>query len=558
MSKTNLNMTKNIGHLIAMIVAGLCFGGNGAALLIAAENTTSPASVTATKAEGAEAAVLRLSGIFCDNMVLQRDKPAPVFGSGPAGEKVTVEFAGQTKQAQADIQGRWLVALDPLPASAEGRTMTLRAASKAITLRNIVVGEVWFCSGQSNMALTLGEAGHAQEEQTLPANPQLRVFSARQHCDAAPSDEVRDGYWANVTPSNISAIYATAYYFGKLLQRDLKLPVGLIQSAWGGTPVQAWMSRPMLAGEAEMDAIATRGLADNQEGLQKNQAYLAGGGDPKKLPWPAWRSAQTPTWLFNGMVNPYIPYAIRGVIWYQGEHNILDPLPYGKMFPSMIRGWREAWGEGEFPFYFCQLPGLKMDPPHVGKLATLRAMQASALELPNTGMAVIYDTAEEHDNHPKNKRPAGERLALLALNRTYGQTVECSGPTYAGMRVEGERIRIRFEHALGGLIARELPAVYRPVSSKPETMPLVRTSPGGQLEGFQLRAKDGQWQWADAQIDGTTVVAESKQVPQPVAVRYAWADFGFFNLFNKAGLPAAPFDSGLKASKIISLNSLIQ
>ena len=549
MRKTNLNMTRYINHLIAVALAGLCFGGNGASVLIAAENTKAPSSTTATKAEDSQVAVLKLSGIFCDNMVLQRDKPAPVFGSGPAGEKVTVEFASQTKLAQADKQGRWRVALDPLPANAEGRTMTVRAASKTITLRNIVVGEVWFCSGQSNMELSVGRTGDVQEEQTLPANPQLRLFSARRQYVAAPSDEIRDGHWYNITPSNVAGQYATAYYFGKLLQRDLNVPVGLIQSALGATPIQTWMSRQMLAGDAEMDAIATKGLADNQEGLRKNQAYLAAGGDPKKLPWPDWRTAQTPTWLFNGMVNPYIPYAIRGVIWYQGEFNIPDPLPYGKMFPSMIRGWRAAWGEGEFPFYFCQLPGLKMDPPNVGKLATLRAMQASALELPNTGMAVIYDTAEEQDNHPMNKRPAGERLALLALNRTYGQTVECSGPTYAGMRVEVNKVRVRFEHAPGGLIARELPAVYRPVSRKPETLPLVRTNPGSQLEGFQLRAKDGQWQWADAQIDGDTVVAESKQVPHPVAVRYAWADFGFFNLFNKAGLPAAPFDSELKALK---------
>jgi len=490
-------------------------------------------------------AELTLPGMFCDGMVLQRDRPVPVWGRAVAGETVTIEFAGQTKFSRADARGRWRVTLDAMLGSAEARSLIVRTTGAGLTLHNVVVGEVWFCSGQSNMATTLHERGHAAEEQALPANPSLRFFTFRRQYAETPRSDIKDGRWYAAGPATVSYTYATAYYFGKRLQPALNVPVGLIQAAWGGTMIQGWMSREMLAGDPELDAIAESGLAANRQGLRTNDVFLAGGGDPKKLPWPDWRTAQTPTWLFNGMVGPFTPCGIRGVIWYQGEHNVSDPQPYGKMFQTMIRGWRTAWGEQDLPFYFCQLPGTKQATTDAGKLALMRFQQAKALVLPGTGMAVLYDTAEEQNNHPNNKQPAGERLALMALAKTYGKAVEYSGPTYAGMSVEGDTVRARFAHVGGGLVARALPAEYRPISNKPETKPLVRTSPGSELEGFQVRASDGTWHWANAQIEGETVLVKVAHVLQPQAVRYGWADFGFFNLFNKAGLPAAPFASDL-------------
>lgn len=488
---------------------------------------------------------LSLAPIFADSMVLQRENAVPVWGWAEPGKTVIVEFAGQRKIATADGAGKWMVRLDPMKASAEGRALTVAAGEGGgLQLRDVVVGEVWFCAGQSNMEVQLAGNPEITIERELPPNPQLRAFVFRKKPAEAPLEKTGEGRWLVANPKTRGNFFAVAYFFGKEVQRELGVPVGLIQSAWGGTPVQAWMSREILASNPEMDAIAQAGLKQHREGLAANERFLAGGGDPKKLPWPDWQLPKTPSFLFNGMVYPFIPFGIRGVIWYQGEHNTGDPVPYGKMFPAMIRDWRVRWGLGDFPFYFCQLPGLKIPQANMaGNIVILRAMQAKALELPNTGMAVTYDTAEEEDNHPRNKRPVGERLARIALAKTFGKPIEYSGPTYAGMSVGDGRVVVRFEHVGAGLVAREIPAEYRPISSKPETKPVARKSPGSQLEGFQLRAKDGVWHWADARIEGENVVVESRQVLDPVAVRYGWIDFGFFNLFNKAGLPAAPFSS---------------
>ena len=488
---------------------------------------------------------LTLAPIFCDRMVLQRDATVPIWGWAQPGQSVIVEFAEQKKTTTATASGKWMVRLDPMEASAEGRTLRISAGSNGtLPLNDVVVGEVWFCAGQSNMETHLAGNPEISVERELPPNPHLRAFVFRKEYAESPLEKTAEGRWIVADSKSRGNFFAVAYFFGKDVQRELNVPVGLIQSAWGGTPVQAWTSREKLAGDPEMNAIAETGLERYREGLLANERFLAAGGDPKKLPWPEWQNAKVPSVLFNGMVHPFIPYAMRGVIWYQGEHNTGEPWSYAKMFTAMIQDWRDRWGMGDFPFYFCQLPGLKMrDPKAEGNLAILRGMQARALELPNTGMAVTYDTAEEEDNHPRNKRPVGERLARLALAKTFGKPIECHGPSYAGMSVEGSRVIVRFDHVGGGLMARTIPAEYRPISSKPETKPVVRKSPGSQLEGFQLRSKGGAWEWAEARIEGATVVVESKRVPQPVAVRYAWSDFGFFNLFNQAGLPAPPFSS---------------
>lgn len=485
-----------------------------------------------------------MAGLFADHMVLQQDRVVPVWGWTAPGEQVTIEFAGQRKTASAAPDGHWQVLLDPLPANGQPQEMRVQASDhSSLTLRDILVGEVWLCSGQSNMEMALGELPSVAEEIVLPPDPLFRAFNVRKTYAEEPSPAVPPGQWFGMDSNRVRNVSATAYFFGKRLRQDLKVPIGVIVAAWGGTPVEAWMPRAAFADDPDTEAIALEKLAAAQAGRKTNEVFLAAGGDPKKLPWPEWRIAPTPAWLFNGMIHPLIPYALRGAIWYQGEANVGNPLPYGKLFPALIRSWRRAWGGTDFPFCFVQLPGIKLDPSQTGKLATLRAMQAKALALPNTGMAVIYDTAEEEDNHPKNKRPAGERLARVALAKAYEKTVEYSGPTYAGMAIEGDQVRIRFTHLGGGLVAREIPKEYRPRGAKPELRPVVRTSPGSPLEGFQVRGPDGGWQWAEARIEGDTVVVRSSLVPHPAAVRYGWADFGFFNLFNQAGLPAAPFES---------------
>ena len=486
-----------------------------------------------------------LAPIFCDRMVLQRDVAVPVWGWARPGQSVTVEFAGQKKTTTATASGTWIVRFDPMEASAEGRTLGISAGPNGtLQLQDVVVGEVWFCAGQSNMEVRLAGNPEISVERELPTNPHLRAFVFPKHFAEAPLEKTREGRWLVADPKGRGNFFAVAYFFGKEVQRGLNVPVGLIQSAWGGTPVQAWTSREKLMADPEMNVIAEAGLERYREGLLANERFLAEGGDPKRLPWPEWQNAKVPSFLFNGMVHPFMPYAMRGVIWYQGEHNTGEPWSYAKMFTAMIQDWRGRWRMGDFPFYFCQLPGVKTrDPRLEGNVAILRGMQAKALELPNTGMAVTYDTAEEEDNHPRNKRPVGERLARLALAKTFGKPIECHGPSYAGMSVEGRRVIVRFDHVGGGLMARTIPAEYKPISSKPETKPVVRKSPGSQLEGFQLRSRDGVWEWAEARIEGATVVVESKRVPQPVAVRYGWSDFGFFNLFNQAGLPAPPFSS---------------
>lgn len=489
---------------------------------------------------------LKLPGIFCDHVVLQREKPIHIWGWAPAGETVSVEFSGQTKEAKADAQGKWQLNLAPLPASAEGKTLLVRSGEVEKKINDVVVGEVWFCSGQSNMELSLGK--YIAEEQKEAVNPQLRFFTFGRQAEAKPQEDIKNGRWSVVGRDTVGHVYATAYYFAKMVQKELGVPVAFIQGAIGGTRIEGWMTPEAFGSDPELNKIAEVGLKSNKEGEINNADYLAKGGDPKKLPWPLWRVYTTPSWLYNGMVHPFTPYTIRGFLWYQAEDNLGNPQAYGKLFPAHIKGWRSVWGEGDIPFYYCQLPGLvvKGGPTPEGNVAQMRLIQAQAQSLQKTGMAVIYDTAEADNNHPENKRPHGERLARLALAKDYGKDMIYSGPIYAASRLEGDHIRISFSSVGSGLQAKEIPTEYRPSTRKPEIKPVTRTNPGSQLEGFQIQNEKGEWIWADARIDGNGVVVAVKEGTQVKAVRYACTDFGFFNLFNKEGLPAAPFEAIVK------------
>ena len=478
----------------------------------------------------------RLATIFGNGMVLQQKKPVPIWGWAKPGEAVTVKIAGQTATAKADALGSWKVILAPL---AVGKPLELSVrAENSITVTDVLVGEVWLCSGQSNMETTMREAGRFMEpELALPPNPNLRMFRVGRSNSDKPESEILGGTWQSASPKSIPGFCSTAYFFGKDLQKELNVPVGLIASTIGGTPVQAWISRSKLASDPETKAIAESEIETTQKGIEANKSLAK---DDKKR-YPDWKIMATSSYLFNAMIHPLIPYGIAGFAWYQGEANETNPEPYRKLFPQLITEWRECWGDPNLPFLFCQLPGTRLGPPHVGKRPFLRDAQASALSLPNTGMAVLIDTGEEMSNHPRDKAPVGERLARIALAKAYGKKIESSGPLFAGAEFTGGKAIVRFCNVAGGLTAKALPASHQPDTLKPEWKPLIRNSPNSQLEGFAIAGSDRQWVWADAQISGETVIVSAPTVPNPVAVRYAWSDFPICNLYNGAGLPSAPF-----------------
>ena len=440
---------------------------------------------------------LRLPAIISDNMVLQQDKPVRIWGWAPAGQAVKVKIGGQEKSATAGADGKWVVQLDKLKAG--GPMEMVVEGGSAITVKNILVGEVWLCSGQSNMALPLAEAGNGAAEAQAASFPKIRMFVTKMHAPEKPDDDCK-GKWVECSPQTAGGFSAAAYFFGRKLHQELKLPVGLILCAAGGTPAENWISYEAMKSEPSLKTIT-----DRFDQMPK---------DPK-----GW-DVQLPTGLYNGEIAPLTPLAIRGVIWYQGETNSKRAYQYRTLFPLLISSWRKAWGE-DLPFYFVQLANL--DPaaaePGESDWAELREAQAIALKLPNTGMAVAIDIGDVDNIHAKNKQDVGLRLSQWALAKTYGLKLDYSGPFYHAMKAEGGKIRISFDEVGGGLEAK-----------------------GGPLKGFAIAGEDKKFFWAEAQIDGNTVVVSSPEVPKPASVRYAWAkNPAGCNLYNKAGLPAAPF-----------------
>jgi len=433
---------------------------------------------------------VKLASVFSDGMVLQRDRTLAVWGTADAGESVSVSLAGNQAQTAADGDGAWSV---HLPAAAAGGPHELVAKGKnAITLKDVLVGEVWVCSGQSNMQWPLSESLNAAEEIAAADHPTIRLLQV----PATISDEPLANLsmrWQPCSPSTIPNFSAVGYFFGRKLNEDLGVPVGLINSSWGGTCSEAWTSRESLA--PEFPALLAR-----QHGLD----------DPNK-----------PTVLFNGMVSPLLPLTVRGAIWYQGESNADRGYQYRSLFRTLIRDWRHAWGDPDFAFFFVQLAnfGEPLAEPGDNHWAELREAQLMALAEPRTGMAVAIDIGEANDIHPRNKQDVGKRLALSALAGIYGRDVVSSGPLYDGCIVEQGKARVRFQHVDGGL----------------------KTSDGKALRGFAIASEDRRFVWADAVIDGNAVVVSSPDVAHPAAVRYGWHHNPDVNLVNSAGLPASPF-----------------
>jgi sialate O-acetylesterase len=436
---------------------------------------------------------VKLPHLFGDHMVLQQKTEAPVWGWADAGEEVTVTLGDAKAIAKAGDDGKWMT---KLKTPAAGGPFELKVKGKnEITFKDVLVGEVWLASGQSNMEWTVANSLNAADEAKAADHPQIRMIKVAKKPSDKPLDDFA-GDWKVCTPQNVPQFSACGYFFARKLHEELGVPVGIINSSWGGTICEAWACHESLEHDADFKPILDRAAQFKPD--QPNQAAV----------------------LFNGMINPLLPYAIEGAIWYQGESNHGRAAQYAKLFPTMIKDWREHFHRGDFPFLFVQLAPYKYGNEDPRILAELWEAQTKTLSLPNTGMAVTTDIGDVTNIHPKNKQEVGRRLALWALANTYGkQELVYSGPLYDSMQVDGNKIRLKFQHVDGGLVAE---------GGKP-------------LSYFQIAGEDQKFVDATAKIDGDTVVVGSDEVAKPVAVRFAWNKIAEPNFFNKAGLPASPF-----------------
>jgi sialate O-acetylesterase len=490
------------------------------------------------------------SSVFTDHAVLQREKPIPIWGTADPGERVSVSLSnetGTTVSTQTTAEGRWYVELPSLPAGGPF-TMTLEGKNK-VQLKDVLIGEVWICSGQSNMEWQLRNSFEPQKAIAAAANPKLRLFTVAQAIASSPRDKVK-GQWRECTPETAPTFSAVAYYFGRDLQKALDVPVGLIHTSWGGTPAQAWTSKealddvsdlrhyhadvaqrmnqydPAKAKEQFDEAMKKYDQARTEWEKAAAKARSEGNRPPQAPRRPQLQKApdasqNSPSTLYNAMIAPLIPYGIRGAIWYQGESNAGQAFEYRTLFATMIQDWRARWKQGDFPFLCVQLAPFKKieNKPTESDWAELREAQFIATKkLSKVGMAVITDVGEENDIHPKKKEPVGARLALLARKIGYGQEIVAMGPVYKKLRTEGNRVVLSFDNVGAGLECR-----------------------GTNLTGFTIAGADRVFYPADAEIRGETVVVSSSAVEHPVAIRFGWANYPVVNLWNKDGLPATPF-----------------
>ncbi len=481
-------------------------------------------------------AELRLPAIFSDHMVLQQEMPLTVWGWAEPGVRVDVAFRAQRVTATADRDGLWSAALAPEKA---GGPFELAVSSAGATRRftDVLVGEVWLASGQSNMQWTVARAKDGEREVGRARHARIRLFSVQRVTARSPLDDVSPASWMPTTPETVADFSAVGFYFARALQQAHDVPIGIIHSSWGGTPAEAWTSAGTLQGDPALQPILWQFRRYEAEypggryGFDQRQpiwsdalaAYKAKGNDPPPAmnpPRGAPDDPHRPSALFNAMIAPLTRFAIRGAIWYQGESNAVRSWDYQRLFAAMIQDWRQAWSRGDFPFLFVQLANFKPHPrlPGVSWWSHLREAQRLALALPNTAMASAIDIGDPEDIHPLDKQEVGRRLALAARAVAYGESITHAGPLYDGMRLEGDRIRVRFRHAGRGLV--------------------LDRSKGS---GFTIAGIDGRFVPAEADVDGDTVVVSSGAVAAPVAVRYAWEDDPVTSLRNREGLPASPF-----------------
>lgn len=432
-------------------------------------------------------ASVKPNGLFTDGAVLQRGMSVPVWGTANNGEKVTVKFQGQEVSTIAR-DGRWSVRLDPLRTGGPF-TMTI-AGENTIELKNVLVGEVWLCSGQSNMGMAIKITENGEKVAANAKDPMLRMYTVTKNTSRVPLYDVADK-WEECAPNTAPNLSAVGYYFGEKLRKTLKVPVGLIVSSRSASRVESWTSTSTIIANPEYRKLFSTYTRENE----------------------FWR----PCALYNAMISPIRGYAIKGVAWYQGESNVDTAFLYRKQFPDMIAEWRRDWGQGDFPFIFVQIAPFGKYAKDVS--AELREAQLLAsLTVPNTAMAVITDLGDEGDIHPKKKEPVGARLALAAEAVAYGKKVAYQSPVYKSMQIKGDRIVLSFDHAEGGL-----------------------TTKGGELTGFTIAGADRKFVDAKAEIKGSTIEVWSAEVANPVAVRFGWANYALVNLYNNAGLPSSTF-----------------
>jgi sialate O-acetylesterase len=537
---------------------------------------------------------LALHPLFTDGAVLQRNQPVHVWGTASPGAKIDVAFAGQVVSATADPSGRWRATLAPLPASAESRELHVRSSSPSdptrLTVRDVLVGDVWLASGQSNMDSPMS-SGSAAEALPTANDPLLRFFKTAKATAAEPQFAPK-GRWLAATPATTRELTAVGYFFARDIRQSQNVPVAILQAAWGGTPIKTWMSLASIEAEPSSPAVQplrtewqtalAKHLA-NRENPALLQAYYADRKDWEKTVDKPFRAARTahpaavaaakaagkpappapkhsrpkpespdptampapgtsdrpsaPSICYNAMVAPFAPFAHRGVLWYQGEADASRGLGYRELLPRLITGWRAAWAQGDIPFLIVQLPGHGKDTEPVATQATsiawLReAQDLAARNLPAVGLAVTSDIGDAADVHPDNKLQTGLRLAALARETVYREPGFTGvGPRYASHEISGSSVRIQFSNTGSGLAP----------AAAPWTAKGGVAFPTDKLVGFFVAGADRKWAATDARIDGSSVIVSAPSVPAPVAVRYAWAATPVANLYNREGLPATAF-----------------
>jgi sialate O-acetylesterase len=499
-------------------------------------------------------AFVKLASPFSNHMVLQQNTQVPVWGMADPGEKVTVKFGGQTKSVKAAADGTWMLKLEKLKAG--GPFVMDITGKNQLSIKDVYVGEVWLCSGQSNMDMTVARedrywCGVINEQQEVAAAnfPLIRVFDTDYAPSNIPQKEVK-GKWEVISPTTVGHLSAVAYFFARDIQKKIKVPIGLITTAFGASTAEAWIRKEALAAKPELQQLLdgynaklekyradTAGqrqyrIAFENWKVNAEKAKMAGKDAPKgpKNPDPE-RDQHNPYVLWNGMVKPLLPYAIKGVLWYQGESNSPTANIYRNIMETLISDWRSQWGQGDFPFLYVQLANIGKTveevPAKGGSEALKREAQLQNLSLNNTAMVVAMDNADPDNQgnvHPKNKQEIGRRLSLAALAKVYGEKISYSGPVYNKMEVKGNEVRLYFKNIDGGLTAKD-----------------------NQLLGFAIAGDDKKFVWATARIENDVVVVSAPQITKPVAVRYGWGSNPPISLYSKENfLPASPFRTDSK------------
>ena len=461
---------------------------------------------------------LKLPAIFSDNMVLQQKSKAPVWGWNDPGKEVQVtgSWNNKTVKAVTDNTGKWMVKIKTPDAG--GPYTLIINSGKTITYQNVMIGEVWVCSGQSNMEMPMTGWPNTPiltSESSIKESsnyPNIRLFNLQKKISESPLSDCK-GQWEISSSESVKSFSASGYFFGLELYKRLNIPVGLIMTAWGGTRSEAWTCAEDIAKydnfKPAIEKLRAREILrqdsiNNAKTLANDKSFVF--------------NANYPSALYNGMITPLIPFAIKGAIWYQGESNVYDAKLYSQIFPEMVKCWRTKWNQGDFPFYYVQIAPYNYGPNSKSEL--LRESQLQSLKtIPNSGMIVTMDIATISNIHPPDKPSIGKRLASWAFAKNYGlKDVAFSGPLYKSMKIEGQSIRISFDYAKNGLEAK-----------------------GGELTNFEIADKDGKFEPATAVIEKNTIVVSSNAILDPVSVRYGWTNTATPNLFNKEGLPASSF-----------------